>query len=121
MLCEFKKGNIRVWIRRQHGCHFNLYSTLGDGARSMVTFFPKEWSIKQAAYALLENGFEQVGGFAVVADVQQSNIHRFEYTDRRYRYKSLRRALQTLHNLRRIGLGGKGWEWKVVHYYSIPE
>jgi len=120
MLCEFKRGNVRVWIRRQHGCPFNLYSTLGKGAYSLAASFHKEWSAEQAAAALMENGFEQVGGFAVVADVSLPGIRTFRYTDRRYRYASMRRALQTLANLRRIELGGKGWHWTIIHYYPIP-
>ena len=120
MLCEFKKGNLRVWIRRQHGCPFNLYSTLGCEAYSIVVSFPKHWSAEQAASALRGNGFEQVGGFAVVADVEIGGIPPFRYTDRRYRYASMRRALQTVANLRRQKLGGEGWDWKVMHYYPIP-
>lgn len=120
MESEFKRGNLRVWIRRQHGCPFNLYSTLGSEAYSVIRSFPKDWSAEQAAAALRENGYEQIGMFAVVADVQMAGIAPFRYTDRRYRYKSIRRALQTLANLRRIQLGGEGWEWKVVHYYPIP-
>ncbi len=120
METEFRRGNVRVWIRRQHGCPFNLYSTLGEGAYSLAASFPKEWSAEKAASALRENGFEQVGGFAVVADVRQNNIPLFLYTDRRYRYTSMRRALQTLANLRRIQLGGEGWNWRIIHYYPIP-
>lgn len=120
MLCEFKKGNVRVWIRRQHGCPFNLYSTLGEGAYSLAASFPKQWSAERTASALRENGFEQVGGFAVVADVQQDGIPKFLYTDRRYRYSSIRRALQTLANFRRTQFCGKGWHWKIVHYYPMP-
>lgn len=120
MECILRKANLRVWIRREHRCPFNLYSTLGAEAYSLTASFPKEWSAKQAVDALLENGYEQIGGFAVVADVQVDNITRFEYTDRRYRYKSMRRALQTLSNLSRIQLGGKDWNWKIVHYYPIP-
>lgn len=123
---EFRRGNDRVWIRRQHGCPFNLYASFGSDAYRLTASFPKNWSAERAANALRENGFEQVGGFeqvsgfAVVADVEIEGIQHFRYTDRRYRYASMRRALQTLANLRRIKLGGEGWNWKVVHYYPVP-
>lgn len=120
MEAEFRRGNDRVWIRRQHGCPFNLYTSFGSDAYRLTASFPKEWSAERAAAALREKGFEQVSGFAVVADVEIEGIQHFRYTDRRYRYKSMRRALQTLHNLRRTKLGGEGWNWKVVHYYPIP-
>lgn len=120
MEAEFYRGNNRVWVRRQPGCPFNLYSTIGSEAYRLTAAFPKNWNPEQAAAALLETGFEQVGCFAVVADVKQGSAPSFRYTDRRYRYTSLRRALQTLSNLRRIQLGGKGWHWKIVHYYTMP-
>lgn len=119
MLCEFKNGNLRVWVRRQHGCPFNLYSTIGSEAYRLTADFPKNWSPAQAAVALRENGYEQVSRYAVVADVAHFD-RTYLYTDRRYRYSSMRRALQTLANLRRIHLGGKGWHWKIVHYYPMP-
>lgn len=120
MDAEFWRGNARVWIRRQHGCPFNLYSTIGSEAYRLTASFPKHWSAEQAAEALRENGYEQVGRFAVVANVRQDGIPPFQYTDRQYRYKSMRRALQALDNLRRIQLGGEGWKWKIIHYYPIP-
>lgn len=120
MEAEFWRGNVRIWIRRQHGCPFNLYASFGSDAYRLTYSFPKNWSAEQAANALRENGFEQVGWFAVVADVSLPGIRTFRYTDQRYRYASMRRALQTLANLRRIKLGGEGWNWKVVHYYPIP-
>lgn len=55
---EFKKGILRVKIRRQENCPFNLYSTSGMEAYRLVNSFHQDLTPEQAAEILVELGFE---------------------------------------------------------------
>lgn len=74
MDCEFKKDNLRVWIRRESGCPLNLYCTFGLEAYLLTASFPKEWSAERAASELLANGFEQANTQVVCVRLGEMQI-----------------------------------------------
>lgn len=115
------KSTDKIWIRRPPNCPFNLYSTLstkGSNVYSLCAALPKHFSIKDAIIHLQNLGWDYSMNYEVQAkvDIWVEDVNlRYIYRDKRYRYSSLRKAMQTLSNLKNENW--KGYSWSIVCYY----